>query len=84
MPNLLRQLGYNVMSNSNYIMISGTGRSGTNIIKDILNLNSSVYALPFEHRITIDPDGIIDFYLSSLNIWSPYMYDKKLKNLKSF
>lgn len=67
-----------------YIFIGGSGRSGTNIVKEILSKNSNVSSLNFEHRFTIDPDGIIDFYNSFSLTWSPYMTDIKLKRLKSF
>lgn len=65
-------------------MISGTGRSGTNITKAIFAKHSKVATLPFEYRIMIDPDGIIDFYHSFSMAWSPFAADKKIKNLERF
>lgn len=68
----------------NIIFIGGTGRSGTNITKNLLSLHSNVAALPFEHRFIIDPGGIIDFYNSFSSSWSPYIADKKIKQLENF
>ena len=68
----------------NTLLIAGTGRSGTNILKKVLSLNSEVFALPFEHRFFIDPDGILDFYTNMLHHWSPFLFDKKIKQLKKY
>lgn len=65
-------------------MISGTGRSGTNITKAIFARHSKVATLPFEYRIMIDPGGIIDFYNSITTSWSPFASDKKIKDLEHF
>jgi hypothetical protein len=70
--------------NVNIIFIGGTGRSGTNITKELLSLHSKVATLPFEHRFIIDPFGIIDFYNSYPSAWSPYIADKKIKQLENF
>ncbi len=72
------------MDHINHIMISGTGRSGTNITKAIFAKHSKVATLPFEYRIMIDPDGIIDFYHSFSRSWSPFAADKKIKTLEKF
>jgi hypothetical protein len=72
------------MESSNYIMLSGSGRSGTNITKKILNQHSGVYSMPFEYRFIIDPGGIIDFYNSFSASWSPYNADRKIRDLESF
>tara|TARA_B100000963_G_C22576839_1_gene648841 strand:+ start:21 stop:956 length:936 start_codon:yes stop_codon:yes gene_type:complete len=74
----------NLTIQKKYIFIGGTGRCGTNITKDILTKSEVVGSLPFEHRFIIDPNGIIDFYNSFNYSWSPYMSDKKLKNLIIF
>jgi hypothetical protein len=66
------------------IYIGGTGRSGTNLLKDLLSGDASVYALPFEHRILIDPEGLVNFYHSFSSAWSPYMADLKIRRLKDF
>jgi hypothetical protein len=67
--------------NNNIIFIGGTGRCGTNILKDILALHPDVATLPFEYRFIIDPDGLVDYY--SQTTWSPYMADRKLKRLEN-
>jgi len=66
------------------VFVGGTGRCGTNIMKDILTLHPKVASHPFEYRFIIDPDGIIDFYTTALNCWSPYTIDQKLHRLESF
>jgi hypothetical protein len=67
----------------NILFIGGTGRSGTNITKDLLTKHPQVASLPFEYRFIIDPDGIVDFYRSYAAIWTPYLADRKLKRLET-
>ena len=64
--------------------IGGTGRCGTSILRTILSRHSRVATLPIEHRLTVDPDGIFDFYRSYTTGWSPYYADAKLTRLKKF
>ncbi len=66
------------------VFIGGTGRCGTNIMKDVLSLHPKVASHPFEYRFILDPDGIMDFYSTALNCWSPYIIDQKLHRLESF
>ncbi len=66
------------------VFISGTGRSGTNITKEIFIRHSMVVSLPFEYRFIIDPEGIVDFYNSITSTWSPFMADHKIKKLEAF
>ncbi|MFP4524517.1 MAG: sulfotransferase family protein [Candidatus Woesearchaeota archaeon] len=66
------------------ILIGGSGRSGTNIVKELLSQHSKTFSLPFEHRFTIDPRGVIDFYNSFAQNWSPYYADHKLEDLSAF
>ncbi len=68
----------------NITLIGGTGRSGTNITKKILSKHSQIATLPFEHRFTIDPGGVVDFYNSWLYNWTPFYADKKLKDFQTF
>ncbi len=66
------------------IFLGGTGRSGTNITKNIFSQHSKVATLPFEYRFIIDPDGIVDFYRGYTAAWSPYLADRRLKRLETF
>ena len=59
------------------ILVGGTGRCGTSILKEILATHPNAASLPFEYRFIIDPDGIIDFYASYTATWSPYIADRK-------
>ena len=70
--------------NTEIVFITGTGRSGTNILKKIFSQHPDIASLPFEFRFTIDPDGILDFYNTYPNAWSPYGADHKIKRLESF
>ena len=69
---------------TNIVFIGGTGRCGTNIMKDILSLHPMVASHPFEYKFIIDPDGIIDFYTTATSCWSPYIINKKLHRLEKF
>ena len=64
--------------------IGGTGRCGTSILRTILSRHSRVATLPIEHRLTVDPDGIFDFYRSYTTGWSPYYADARLTRLNNF
>lgn len=72
----------NRINNSNYILISGTGRSGTNITKTLLSGHSKIFALPFEHRFTIDPDGIVSTFNILKNTWSPFQATVAINRLE--
>jgi len=68
---------------ANIVFIGGTGRCGTNILKNLFSKHPKVATLPFEHRFLIDPDGIVDFYSTFSQSWSPFMADKRLKRLEN-
>ncbi len=67
---------------SHLILVGGTGRSGTSIVKELIATHPDVASLPFEYRFIVDPDGIIDFYTSFTASWSPYLADRRLKRLE--
>ncbi|MCF7805441.1 MAG: sulfotransferase [Candidatus Marinimicrobia bacterium] len=73
-----------VIPNPTIVFIGGSGRSGTNITKEILGQHPDVATLPFEYRFIIDPNGLIDFYNSVNASWSPYFIDSKIKQLEYF
>lgn len=54
-----------------WVFIGGTGRCGTNALKDSLSLSSDVFSLPFESRVTIDPDGVVPTYVCLRDATSP-------------
>lgn len=67
------------MENNNIILrpifIGGTGRSGTSLLKEILNSHADGIAIPVELRIITDPGGLLDL-ISALGCnWSPYRAD---------
>ncbi|MDC1429230.1 sulfotransferase [Emcibacteraceae bacterium] len=66
------------------LFIGGSGRCGSSILREALGQHSSCGVLPFEHRFLIDPDGIVDFYSSYENTWSPYNLDLRMKRLSIF
>lgn len=66
------------------ILIGGSGRSGTNILKKILGTHSEIATLPFEHRFTIDPRGVVNFIRTYPASWSPFWPDYKINDLISY
>jgi hypothetical protein len=66
------------------LLIGGVGRSGTNVLKYVMDTHSKVYSLPFEARFTIDPDGIVPTYALLKEAWSPFVSEIALERLSDF
>jgi hypothetical protein len=66
------------------LLIGGVGRSGTHILKYVMNTHSQIYSLPFESRFTIDPDGILPTYALLKDSWSPFISEKAIQRLEIF
>jgi hypothetical protein len=64
----------------NNLVIGGSGRSGTTILAKIFSEHPEFVIVP-EWRFLIDPGGVLDFYIGVKNLWTPYIYDKKLNDL---
>lgn len=69
------------MTGKNMIFIGGTGRCGTTITKTLISKHPDVASLPFEYRFMVDPDGLIDFYTSYAETWTPYMASRRIRRL---
>jgi len=68
----------------NAFFIGGTGRCGTNLIREMLALNEKVFSPPFEIRLFIDPDGLVDLYSYVKSSWSPQSIQIKLERVRKF
>jgi hypothetical protein len=66
------------------LLIGGTGRSGTNLLKDIFTKRFDVYALPFESRFTVDPDGLCVTYRTLKHCWSPGIAEQAIDRFSKF
>lgn len=65
----------------NIVLIGGTGRCGTTVLRRMLARHPDVAAVP-EWRFMVDPGGVIDFCASSVSTWSPLMFDDRLRRLR--
>lgn len=63
------------------VLIGGIGRTGTNALKDFLGAHPRAYAMPFESRITVDPDGLLQTLALLDSCWSPFVANKALNRL---
>ena len=70
-----------IMFKKKVCLIGGSGRSGTTILSKVFSQHPEISDVP-ECRYLIDPDGIIDFYMTC-HLWSPYHYDLKVNRLES-
>jgi len=66
------------------ILVGGTGRCGTKILRTAIAAHPKIASYPAEPRFSIDPNGPIHFYISVKYGWSPYLYDVQLKCLIKF
>lgn len=65
----------------NIVFIGGAGRSGTTLLRRILGQHEEVCEAP-EYRFPVDPDGVIDFFVSVSEMWSPFLFDQRLSRLE--
>lgn len=66
---------------SRICFIGGSGRSGTTVLRRMFSRHPDVAGIP-EFRITLDPGGLIDFFLTLSHQWSPWLFDAKVKELR--
>ena len=64
------------------ILIGGTGRCGTTILKKILASHSKISSIPKELRVVVDPDGVLDVINVLSYRWDPYSGDKAIHRFK--
>tara|TARA_R110000851_G_scaffold215944_1_gene368821 strand:- start:21392 stop:22387 length:996 start_codon:yes stop_codon:yes gene_type:complete len=65
-----------------FLLIGGSGRSGTTILSQAMAMHRDLSDVP-EWRFATDPDGVIDFYNAASNgVNSPFHYDLRLKRLE--
>jgi hypothetical protein len=57
------------------ILVGGTGRSGTTVLRTVLTKSKHIVAMPFELRIVVDPGGVLDLVRNLSDRWSPYNAD---------
>lgn len=65
------------------IFIGGTGRSGTTILKAVLQQHSNIVTIPNELRVIIDPDGVLDLFSALTERWSVNRADVAIHRFKS-
>lgn len=64
------------------IIIGGTGRSGTCVLKRVLACHSKIVSIPTELRIIVDPDGALDLKSALADRWSPYNADHAIQRFR--
>jgi len=66
-----------------FVHITGTGRSGTTIVKNIFHNHPDVRTVRGrELRIIIDPNGLLDFYTTLKKQWTPFTAEVSLKQFR--
>lgn len=64
------------------IFIGGTGRSGTSIVRRVLESHESIAGAGSELRFIVDPGGVLDFWDALTDRWSPYAADSAIHDLR--
>lgn len=64
------------------IFISGTGRSGTTIVRDALSRHENIATLPVEPRFIADPCGLLDLTHSLSAGWTPQAADAAISRFE--
>lgn len=70
------------MSSDSFCLIGGSGRSGSTVLGRIFAGHPDLTDLP-ESRFLIDPDGLVEFYASLGQTWSPYIMDLRIRRLEA-
>ncbi len=65
------------------VFIGGTGRSGTSILKEVLQQHSNIVTIRNELRIIIDPDGVLDLFSALTDRWSTNRADAAIYRFDS-
>jgi hypothetical protein len=65
------------------IFIGGTGRSGTTVVKRVLQRHPQVVAVARELHLVSDPGGALDLVLALSDRWSPFQADAALKQFRT-
>lgn len=68
--------------NRTITVIGGSGRCGSTLLRRMLGEHPDVFAAP-ELRFTVDPGGLVDFYVSASELWSPWIYADRYKRLET-
>jgi hypothetical protein len=63
------------------VMIGGTGRSGSNLLKNALGQMQGAVVLPFEARFAVDPDGLLPSYRALRQPITPFEANRVLTRL---
>lgn len=64
------------------ILIGGTGRSGTTILKKVLVSHPAIASISLELRVIVDPGGALDLLQALTSRWSPYNADYAIRNFE--
>jgi hypothetical protein len=65
------------------VLIGGTGRSGTTILRHVLTTHPQITAMPVEIRVITDPDGAIDLMNALSLYWSPWVADIAVQRFRT-